>query len=705
MAVTPLIKPITSKNGTFYAFQSAINDSNLIGSQEGIRFSFSKYALLRIPEIGIISEPDFESTSVPNKTIFKAVGDSVLIGGVSQNQVTNFSESFQNYCLNLEAVLLSQPEYKSSSSKTVAESVFFKWLKELGCIRFRESNNFEKNSEYLQGDNRFVEEDELFDQETGQYIGYNKVIKYINDISAIHTNKQDSVYTEIYIYTPTDHGSTPHILFKSKDSDNYKPNKQYINVANSSENIEYLSGRTQEESANHPFGLNIKCFFDRDNDELINYEIWDESSQSFVPGTWFGQNIDDLSSNSYLTDLQFGNPTTQRLKKTRVSSGESIQYLRTQLDGIGIDWDLNNYKLAKENSSLETLNDFNSYVGSKDFEYNAILVYYDLVDLDDPTKTTTNLYGVYFLNTITPFNNEHIIPVETKYKPDILDKTNGNATSYKINLKSDTSFENVGVIKLLNTKTSGDYNTFSMDLFVEALTSINNTNKMYDKNLKFITDLYEEMTQLKSLFIDDQNKTEILQKINTLEQSLISANSLFETSDSIMQNIQNLYKIYNDILNNNTTLDVRYNLEKSAINSLVDFNQQYNIDISSYKGDFSSISSIKLMKYNNYYKHINPIGTIITSMNENKDLLINDSEVQWSYGQTFRLVFGGSFSPMNYKIFIKTDHYNRSGLSSPYSVIIGELDLVNFTDSGYNPIFEIICIDPINFKFEIDQIK
>ena len=67
MAVTPLIKPIQNKKGILYNFQSSIEDIqlNLTNNPNGVRYS--KFALLRIPEIGT---PDTLATD--NKIQFLA---------------------------------------------------------------------------------------------------------------------------------------------------------------------------------------------------------------------------------------------------------------------------------------------------------------------------------------------------------------------------------------------------------------------------------------------------------------------------------------------------------------------------------------------------------------------------------------------------------------------------------------------------------
>ena len=177
MAVTPLIKPIQNRTGAFYIFQSAVNDSNLINSQENYKFSYTKYALLRLPNIGI---PAITGNTIEpkNKIQFNAIGDSPIAYDSTDNAIL-LAESFENYCLNFESVLLSQPQYQSSTNRSVAERVFFKWLKEIGAIRFRNANISEV-SPTMTG-TKFVELDETYDTNTN--LTYNRVVKYVNNIT------------------------------------------------------------------------------------------------------------------------------------------------------------------------------------------------------------------------------------------------------------------------------------------------------------------------------------------------------------------------------------------------------------------------------------------------------------------------------------------------------------------------------------------
>ena len=95
MAVTPLIKPVQDKKGIFYNFQSALEDINitLANSENAVRFS--KFVLLRIPEIGTPNNLETD-----NKIQFYAPGESPLLEGLNPDNNVNLAESFQNYALN-----------------------------------------------------------------------------------------------------------------------------------------------------------------------------------------------------------------------------------------------------------------------------------------------------------------------------------------------------------------------------------------------------------------------------------------------------------------------------------------------------------------------------------------------------------------------------------------------------------------------------
>ena len=149
MATAPFIKPLQISGGTFITFTSASEDIGLTFNSSHTKFRFSKFVLLNIPDI---ATPAFKD----NKLQFQAI-DGALIQGLSPDNNINLPQSFQNYCLNLEAMLVSQTTYNRDLKLNVSERVFWKWMKELGGIRFRDALSTETTTNTIT-DKRFAEE-------------------------------------------------------------------------------------------------------------------------------------------------------------------------------------------------------------------------------------------------------------------------------------------------------------------------------------------------------------------------------------------------------------------------------------------------------------------------------------------------------------------------------------------------------------------
>lgn len=698
MAVTPLIKPIQNKKGIFYTFQSALEDINLTLANGDNSVRFSKFALLRIPEFGT---PD--SLETDNKFQFLAQGESTLIEGVNSDQNINLAQSFQSYALNMETLIISRPQYKRDEKLTVSERVFWKWLKEAGAIRFRDANSLEKNTDTLGTEKRFVEVHEPSST-------YNKVVQYIGDIDVVNSVKSnDNAYTEVYIHIPTNVGDTTHVLFKSVKDDNYFPNMTIANNSADPLNIEYLSGRKYNET--HPFGLSVKALYDLDDGSVYS-EYRSTFTGTPTPGNWF----DHTNNNAYYTDNESGEFNIARTEWITKQYGSStIDYARTTLDGISLDFNIDNYKLASENPDIKVFSQFNDYIGNKDFQFNAILIYYDTFDpnnLDingNPIDFKTNLYGILFLDKVEQSGLEFEIPYITKYKPDPLNKLNGNAFAFKANLKLDTSIENVLVERSIN-----DYSTFSMNLFVDVLTEFKRVQTRLNDKLLEIEQLAQDVNELKDLLINTQDQRELEIRLQNLETSLEENQAIFNNTSEVMKMIENVNDKVNDIVNGNSNIEVSYNtdvlkqgsgikLDKRTPNrvKVENTNQEYNISNSSISNVFLN-NVIPLSEFGNYVRHENNDTTII--LTRDLEIFIDDTNITWKKGQTFKLVFEDELIPDIYDIKIKTDALNRHSQGN-YGITAGILNDLDFTPSDNRPIFEIVCINAESLQFVIDKIR
>lgn len=717
MAVTSLIKPVQNKKGIFYNFQSSLEDINITLSNSENAVRFSKFVLLRIPEIGTPN-----SLQTDNKIQFYAQGESPLIEGLNADENVNLAQSFQNYALNLEALLLSRPQYKRDEKLTIAERVFWKWLKELGAIRYQDANTLEKNVAVLgtgAGSERFVEKPETNST-------YKKVVKYIGDIDVVNSLKNNTnSYTEVYIHVPSNVGTTPHVLFKSVRDANYYPNMTIANVDADPLNIEYLAGRKYNEV--HPFGLSLKAFYDLDDASALA-EIKNSFTAVYAPGNWFNKTV----KNAYYTDVYLdptsGNPSPDPLSgdtyRYNVAADQyifkqmdlkSVEYIRSTLDGVLLDFDLTNYKLASENAEIKVFSQFNDYVANRDFEFNAVLIYYDTYDpnnLDSngvPVDFRTNLYGVLFLDRIQQSGLEFQIPTILKFKQDPLNKVNGNAFSFKMNLKLDSSIEDALVERSIN-----DYSTFSLELFTDVLTEFKQLQQRYNDKLLELDQLRQDVEGLKGLLINSEDKAELDTRVTNLETSLTANSAIFDNTAALVNLITSVNAKVDSIVSGSTNAIVSYNIdgvrpgEGISIDRrtpgrirVVNTAQQYNIAIDSVTNLFNN-NVITLSNFTNYFVHQNSGTPIVLA--RDLQVFITDYPVYWKKGQTLRLVFDDELVLGTFNIKLYTDYINRAGLGQ-YGVQIGLLSDTDFTPSNNKPIFDIVCMDENTLSFRIDKIR
>jgi hypothetical protein len=474
--------------------------------------------------------------------------------------------------------------------------------------------------------------------------------------------------------------------------------------------IEYLSGRHYNDS--HPFGLSLKAFYDLD-DASVTTQIKNTLAGAYTPGNWFTGTI----NNSYYTDnngsSEYYVASDQFIEKTL--GPVVVEYQRSTLDGISLDFDIANYKLASENPAIKVFSQFNDYVANRDFEFNAILVYYDTYDpnnLDstgNPIDFKTNLYGVLFLDKIQQSGLEFAIPPITKYKPDPLSKTNGNSFSFKLNLKLDTSIEDAKVEKSIN-----DYSTFSLELFTDVLTKFTQLQTSFSNKLLELEALQQQVNSLKDLLINSVDSSEILTRVANLETSLIANQAIFNNTGELVTMISNTNSKINSIIAGETNIVVSYELDgirpgdgtfidRTTPNrvSVVNTNQQYNIA----NGSLTNIvtgNTLTLGKFTNYFVHQNSTNpTILTS---DLSIYIDDTNLLWKKGQVLRLVIEDEIIPGTFDFKIYTDALNRNN-TGVYGVAIGLFNDLDFTPSLNKPIFDIICLDNINFTFRVDKIR
>ena len=553
MSTTPLIKIPQEQGGTFYTFSSAAKDLTKGFSNDNLKLVFSKFVCLNLPDFQAV-HPDGDHENDSSKTTNFIQLNSIL--GASGATVTDmqymhkndmnmaFAEHMQNYILNLEELILSNENYDNTTHRTVSERIFFKWLIETGAIRFRNATDTETTQEAY---NNFVEADEQLEQYNGNTVNwdkYNRVVKYIGDIDIINNvDMAGEAYSELYINIPTEVGNTPTVLFESLSDNNYGINalgEGGIISNNDSTNAEYIVGRSA--TTQHSQGLSVRAFYDepRGNKYILGYR------SSTAPD---GLNINNDDNRYKDGELE----TTDNHFRTIFSDddidekytvyygggepdGESYRVTRSKLDGIGIDFDETHYRKIVNNSAISTFSEFNGGSESESFEFNAVLVYYDVIDSATNRATARNLYGILILDNVvtnSTSTKEFCMPDAyiqryPKFKPNKITGQNGNAFGFKINLRFDVAPGTSGVHNIVN-----EYNTFSMQLFSDAMVQLQNATKILLQQRELIEKLYSRILKLETAYYNLEDVNVLKERVDSLQKSLDASSAALNNTDSL----------------------------------------------------------------------------------------------------------------------------------------------------------------------------
>jgi hypothetical protein len=729
MNISPFIRPIQIQGGTFYTFSSASEDLGFTFNNDGKQFKFSKYALLNIPDI---KTPTQGPLLYENFIQFDAIPGAFQYVENSKTQNTMLAESLQNYALNLEVMLSQYPTYNPDNLQSVSERVFFKWLKETGALRFREASTAESP---LTSGLRFTEEapSEI----------YSKVVQYVGEIDVVNSVKSKAdAFSELYVHVPTKDGATPLVLFKSLNDENYFPGQNLINSPTDPLNTEFLYGRNFNQV--NPAGLETHAFFDSDfgtygatvgatagslpsittpgEYELLKY---DASTNNFIVDWWFPY----PEANSYWTEPaaitgSFDDPSNDsfmiRGVKANTNVATDVFFQRSRLDGISLDFDTNNYFPIASNPAIKSFSDFNALPETVSFEFNAVLVYYDVYDVSTE-KRATNLFGVLFLDNVEDtLAGGGYIPRLKKYKPNRITGLNGNSYGFKINLKFDINTEDAAIVSAVN-----EYAPFSMQLFLDALNQMQSSADILTSQTALVEDLRVQVEELKGLIYNADDLQDLDYRVDTLETQIQASQAALDNTDTLMTLIQNNYDEIMNIYNNLTSVAVSYNtdvlqqgdgilLDKSTPNVVVVKNtkQSYTIDSSpiyNVVADFSSTSAawtkfITLQRFANYFKISNGAAT---TFDRDVYIYVDDSQFRWSAGQTYKIVIDhlyamDMYSQGSFDLVVYTDALDRLNTGVNYSKEIGRISSGDFYAKSGTPQMEIICIDRDSYTFTFD---
>ena len=726
MATTPFIRPLQVQGGTFYSFSSSAEDLSFTFNNSINKFKFSKFALLNIPPI---NNSDTLGNSLKLNAPDSAFIDYATYNGngqiITPNQNVNFSQSFQSYCLNLESTILSATDYNSDIKQTVAERVFFKWIKEIGGIRYQQASSTQV-SPLLNQTNittvdglplnqiRWVEGDPAAGT-TGSYgltgATYNRVVQYIGNLDIVNSVKNNNnTYSEVYVYVPTKDGNTPTVLFKNDLDLNYPQDYAWTNNPADPLNDEYLQGRAYDEL--NPSGLTNLAIFDDDVVGAPSVIFTDTTQGTTGSGNWYAPRA---TADTYFTDQTFYDPTSLILTKTYNS--RSQQYVRTKLDSVGIDFDPDSYQQIVSDPAISTIEEFNSTSAAEDFDFNCVLIYYDVYDPANPVDSATNLYGVLFLDDVQLSGSSiYSIPVLKKYKPNIVTKLNGNSYGFKINLKFDVDIDQTGVEQAIN-----DYSPFSLSMFMDSMNVLQDASSTLNNTASIYASLEQRVASLENLTLTSNTIFNLNKRINSLESAFSANQAIFNNTQAIMGLINQNYELTRALINGQTSVEISYNLDlikqgpgiivdRSIPNQLIIANdkQDYNIGVQGGTVTLSTTSDnvIELRPYGNYTKHVN--NGIPITLTSDLVVRLNDTNLKWRRGQVYRFSFGDQIYPGDYNVSFLTDATGAYPISAPsgvpYGTLIVSLTNGEFAAKDYMPVIDMICINSENLTFQVDMI-
>ena len=366
----------------------------------------------------------------------------------------------------------------------------------------------------------------------------------------------------------------------------------------------------------------------------------------------------------------------------------------------------------RDSSYLDGINDMNSK-SLEDFEFNAVLIYYDLyqkTSQQNVRRIATNLYGVLFLDNVQTESGVNYMQRYLKKKETVYGS--GNSYVLKIDLKIKT-IGDMNVTEYVRLVDPTDTSGFA--LYNKALTQLQNCVDFFYTQKKDIIDLSARVSTLENLLIGIESVESLKKDIKKL-YDLYDGNMGVDTA-TLLGLIDSNSKKLNTIMNGGKDLKLQYDTDvlqpghgigmvktmnkviissedKYAINTVIDGRYDNDVEINESHPitttDSIKICNIKLRPGENFAViYINDEGNSETDLNIN----IDDSEYNWEIGQSLKLYFvceEGS-------LVFADDNLN--------GVIIKPTTNTTLSVPGYkvegNDLIEVVCIGEDKFIYLI----
>ena len=241
---------------------------------------------------------------------------------------------------------------------------------------------------------------------------------------------------------------------------------------------------------------------------------------------------------------------------------------------------------------------------------------------------------------------------------------------------------------------------------------------------KFL-DVVNRVNELENLIFTSENITELTSRVQTLESNFANSGASLAEVSSLLDLISKNNDNINAIINGDIPVSLQYNtdvvkpgsgieIDKSVPNKIkvVNKNQKYNLNILYEEDTFETIINsanplnlnqstpaayLKLDEFTNMIR----MNTVNTALGDLK-IYIDDTTFTFKEGQVLRFVFDTEFNIDNKNLQIFTDKINRFGFGE-LNKSIGTIASTEYASN--KPIFELTCIDPVNYEFVIDILR
>lgn len=601
--ITPYLKPFNTQGGTLYVFPSVSADLTKTFVSNEYEFKFSHFACLNIPDIYAGKYSD-ESEDMPKGIYLETFMDSQHPVTYTVDGMGNaLAENLQNYVMNFETAIFNGEGDNDDYDSDILTTVSEKVF--WNWLQKVGGIKFE-NSGNIEAYGSLAER-------TVQYIGNIDVMNLVEYNGKVKSGTSSNVNSEEETYA---FGDVFEELYIHIPSTAGASSVVYFRTGEMTDNKNYLDKNYVIGGDKYIIGSSARS----DNDgEYTKYGLL---RKSFVDN--------DFGTNIYTGDI-----------------------------GHTIDFRDSNYDKG------EGINNMNSK-SMEDFEFNAVLIYYDLYQkTSDPNvkKVATNLYGILFLDQVS--DPKEGVSTETDVQgyfqryPKKKETVYGNGNSYalKIDLKIDTIGDTTG--EKVQIPDFG--NLTAMTMYTKAIEQLQKCIDMFYTQEVAIKKLSQRIDTLENLVMgidsvslmrDDINRLYNIYEGNAMVDTaailgLIDANS--KKLDTIMNGGKDLKLQYDtDVIQPGVGIGIQKSLNKVVINS----EQKYSIN-TVYDGrldDDTEISSNNAIKTTDEVKlcriplrpgenfavlYINDLGDSTTNLQIN----IDDSNCDWTVGQSLKLYF------------------------------------------------------------------